>query len=125
MSTYSETIQARYAAFEQETDAFGRTIKVQRLRPWDATQVRKIVDSDRNNVVSDVMVASCVRSIIDDAGKERMFAPPRTEDDISVIMNALDQEGFSAALTAHMRLFGIKRGENGAIVEVEVDTAKN
>ncbi len=125
MTTYSETIQARYAASEHERDSFGRMIEVQRLRPWDATQVRKLADSDRQNVMSDIMIAACVRSITDDTGKKGLFPPPRSETDIAVVMNALDSEGFSAALIAYMRLFGIDQDAKGDPADAEIDTAKN
>ena len=100
MSTYSETILQRYAASEQEIDAFGRTIKVQRLRPWDEATVRKLAGTDTFSVMSIFFVASCVREITDEAGKQRLFAPPKSESDIAIVMNALDEEGMQAALKA-------------------------
>ena len=124
MTTYSETIKERYSASEEEADSFGRLIKVQRLRPWDTAVVRKLADSDRMNVVSNVMIAACVRSITGDDGKERMFAPPKSEADVAIVMNALDGEGLEAATTAWMRLMGVKLADlvdGGEEGEAEAD----
>ncbi len=128
MTTYSETIQARYSATEQEADTFGRVIKVARLRPWDMSVVRKLADSERTNVISNIMVAACVRSITNEAGKEALFAPPKSEADISIVMNALDSEGMDSAITAWMRLMGVKLTAPGDGQDGEpegTDTAKN
>lgn len=132
MSTYSETIQARYSATEQETDAFGRVVKVSRLRPWDMSVVRRLADSERSNVVSNIMVAACVRSITGEDGKERLFAPPKSEADVAVVLNALDSEGMDAAVLAWMRLMGVElakpgegEGEGEGRAAGGTDTAKN
>lgn len=128
MTTYSEAIQARYSASEQEIDVFGRTIVVQRLRPWNANQVRKMADSDRLGVVGDIVIAASVRKIIGEDAKERVFAPPSNEGDIAAIMNALDGEGLEAAAKAYFRLMGMAKdpgaGEAGD-AETGAEAAKN
>ena len=122
MSTYSETVQARYQAKEEERDDFGRVILVQRLRPWDRSNVLKVADSNSGFLNGQALVAGSVRSITDEAGKEALFAPPRSEDDLQIIINALDDEGLAAATKAFNRIMGGTKA--GAPVD-EVETAKN
>jgi len=125
MATYSETILQRYKAVEEERDTFGRIIKVQRLRPFDDATMRKIAGTEVVGVLSVMAVAACVREIVDEEGKSKLFAPPRSEADIAIVMNALDEEGIAAALKAYARLRGIDLDGDGEPTEDVVDAAKN
>lgn len=122
MATYSETQKARYDAVEREADSFGRMISVKRLRPAEIQTVRRIVSNSTEGfgpVMSDSMIAASVREI-----DGVVYPAPKSQVDLDIAFNSLDNEGMQAAGTAWVRLMGFdkKADESGAEAE---DPAKN
>ncbi len=119
MATFSETVKARYDAVEREADTFGRMISVKRLRPAEMQTVRRIVESDSMSIMGDAMVAACVREI-----DGTVYPAPKSQIDLDIVFNVLDNEGMQAAGTAWVRLMGLDKTADASGAEAE-DPAKN
>ena len=108
MSTASEEILARYRKTELETDAFGRAITVRKLRPSEQVALMRMADTEMSGPINAMTVAASV-SRIDDG----VYTFARAIGELYAVMDALDDEGLTAATRAYVRLNGAKT-EDGA-----------
>ena len=103
MPTMKE-LRERYTRTETEIDAAGRQITVGLLKPDQRYRVLEMTESQNAYVLMPMLQASAVRKIVDNEGKEMIFAPPRNRGDVDIIINVLDDEGMVAASKAMARL---------------------
>lgn len=118
MSTASEEILARYKKREVEADAFGRAITVRRLRPSEQTTLMRMADTEVPQAISAMTVAASVCNI-----DEGLITFPKNIQELNSVLDALDEEGLTAATKAFIRLQS--GASEGAAPESTADAAKN
>ena len=116
MTTASEEILARYKKREIETDTFGRAITVRRLRPSEQTALMRMADTEVPQAISAMTVGASVCQM-----DEGLITFPKTLGELNAVLDALDEEGLSAATKAYIRLQ--KGAPEGATDQA--DAAKN
>lgn len=120
----SEEFAKRYTKVERETDAFGRSIGVRRLRPSEQLKVQGLTSDLEGDIafagdgqmVPRRMPAVIAASVCEIDGAPITF--PKNRAELDSIIDALDTEGMQAAVNATARI--LTGDENGG-----VDAAKN
>ena len=124
----SEEILARYRRIERETDSFGRSIGVKKLKPSEQRKLKILtpgldgsteVRSDDGKVSHipdrfEMMVVASVREI---EGNPVTF--PKSEGELDAVYNALDREGLTAAITAYVRLYDDETAGGGTVEDAK------
>ena len=101
----SEAIVKRAAQPVEVTDAFGRTLKVRKIGALHRYDLAKIIgpEASQNPVAS--VPATLAFSVIEIDGEH--VSTPRTENEIRVLIQRLEDEGLEAVMEAHVEKFGV------------------
>ena len=115
--TKSEEILARKAKYdriEREADALGRVLGVKRLKPSEQARLQELTTM-RGDDLAPFAVAAAVREIDD------VPVPfPKSRGELDAMLDSLDAEGLTAAITALNRLMTEEEPAEGVI-----EAAKN
>ena len=102
MSTESEDILSRYKKIWSTKDSRGREITLRRLRLSEQSRVIEFTDNQLNRF--NYNVVSAIQTI---DGNVYFF--PKSLEDVHLVLDVLDQEGFAAAADLYLEANDMKR----------------
>jgi hypothetical protein len=105
MSVLDE-IRQKYSKQEKVADGYGRILTVQKLNPAQRLALLEMTDSQREDVIVQLVLAASVRFIDDIA-----IPFPRSRSELNSTMGALDEAGLQAVIEAYSRFSGGKSQE--------------
>ena len=101
-----DDIRKKYAKSESVADELGRILRVQRLDPSQKLAILEMTDSQREDVILQLILTASVRFVDDIA-----VPFPKTRAELNMTMRMLDEEGLQAVVKAYEKLAGVSQEE--------------